>query len=111
MNKLAARLAHFASAVALTGVLLCSNVTASRAELQGVGSPGLPPPPPKTTCQFAPVIIDDNFVIYGDGLFVTPDGSYLDLFSDERDDQEAFSLDSLFGGRFGGQSWYVQYGY
>ncbi len=74
MKKIAARLAILIPAAAAASVLAFSSVSPSRAELQGVGSPGLPPPPPKS-CVTVVGTTPDGMLVLSNGMLVAADGT------------------------------------
>jgi hypothetical protein len=53
---------------------MTSSVNASRAELQGVGSPGLPPPGPKSCSMTA---LPSGCTLLSDGTTYCTDGTIL----------------------------------
>lgn len=75
MKKIAVRLACLIPAAAAAAVLMTSSVNSSRAELQGVGSPGLPPPGPKasalTTLPTGCNLLSDGTIFCTDGTILT----------------------------------------
>lgn len=74
MKKIVVRLACLIPAAAAAGVLMTSSVNASRAELQGVGSPGLPPPGPKSCSMTA---LPSGCTLLSDGTTYCTDGTIL----------------------------------
>lgn len=90
MKTIAARIARFASIVSISTLLLSTGIMAN-AESGGVGSPGLPPPPPKIAnmaclhsmapvkLALTPVVETDAFVIFADGTVLFANGTVSDL--------------------------------